>query len=61
MSILDLKILGELRKGSTLEVANRCCLKDWEASILNVHFQPGSTIGDQQREVRSQFKPAAVP
>jgi hypothetical protein len=57
-------ILGRLQKGGTFEVVqSEVAPKDWELSTLDVHIAGRAlffhTIGEQQHEVRSQFK--AVP
>ena len=55
-------ILGKLQKGGTFEVVqSEVAPNDWEMSFLDVHISGRAlffhTIGEQQREVRSQFKP----
>ena len=55
-------ILGKLRKGGTFEVVqSQVAPKDWEVSLLDVHISGRAlffhSIGEQQREVRSEFKP----
>ena len=55
-------ILGKLRKGGTFEVVqSEVAPKDWEVSLLDVHISGRAlffhSIGEQQHEVRSQFKP----
>jgi len=55
-------ILGKLRKGGTFEVVqSEVAPNDWEVSLLDVHISGRAlffhTIGEQQREVRSQFQP----
>jgi len=55
-------ILGKLRKGGTFEVLqSEVAPKDWEVSLLDVHISGRAlffhSIGEQQHEVRSQFKP----
>ena len=55
-------ILGRLQKGGTFEVVqSQVASKDWEVSLLDVHISGRAlffhTIGQQQREVRSQFRP----
>ena len=55
-------ILGKLRKGGRFEVMQSAvALKDWEMSLLDVHITGRAlffhSIGEQQHEVRSQFKP----
>ena len=57
-------ILGKLRKGGRFEVVqSEVAPKDWEMSLLDVHITGRAlffhSIGEQQHEVRSQFK--AVP
>ena len=55
-------ILGKLQKGGTFEVVqSQVASHDWEMSLLNVHISGRAlffhTIGEQQHEVRSHFKP----
>ena len=55
-------ILGKLRKGGTFDVVQtEVAPNDWEVSLLDVHISGRAlffhTIGEQQREVRSQFQP----
>ena len=55
-------ILGKLQKGGTFEVVqSEVAPKDWEVSLLDVHISGRAlffhSIGEQQHEVRSQFKP----
>jgi hypothetical protein len=55
-------ILGKLEKGGTFEVVqSEVAPKDWEVSFLDVHISGRAlffhSIGEQQHEVRSQFKP----
>ena len=55
-------ILGKLQKGGTFEVVqSEVARKDWEVSLLDVHISGRAlffhSIGEQQHEVRSQFKP----
>jgi hypothetical protein len=55
-------ILGNLQKGGTFEVVqSEVAPKDWEVSLLDVHISGRAlffhSIGEQQHEVRSQFKP----
>jgi hypothetical protein len=57
-----LGILGKLRKGGSFEVVqSQVAPKDWEMSLLDVHISGRAlffhTIGEQQHEVRSGFKP----
>jgi len=55
-------ILGKLQKGGSFEVVqSEVAPKDWEMSLLDVHISGRAlffhSIGEQQHEVRSQFKP----
>jgi len=55
-------ILGKLKKGGTFEVVqSEVAPRDWEMSSLDVHISGRAlffhSIGEQQHEVRSQFKP----
>jgi hypothetical protein len=55
-------ILGKLQKGGTFEVVqSQVAPKDWEVSLLDVHISGRAlffhSIGEQQHEVRTQFKP----
>ena len=55
-------ILGRIEKGGTFEVVqSEVAPRDWEVSLLDVHISGRAlffhTIGEQQHEVRSQFKP----
>jgi hypothetical protein len=55
-------ILGKLKKGGTFEVVqSEVAPRDWEVSLLDVHISGRAlffhSIGEQQNEVRSQFKP----
>jgi hypothetical protein len=55
-------ILGKLKKGGTFEVMqSEVAPQDWEVSLLDVHISGRAlffhTIGEQQHEVRWQFKP----
>jgi hypothetical protein len=55
-------ILGKLKEGGTFEVVqSEVAPKDWEVSLLDVHISGRAlffhSIGEQQHEVRSQFKP----
>jgi hypothetical protein len=55
-------ILGKLRKGGTFEVVqSEVAPKDWEVSLLDIDISGRAlffhSIGEQQHEVRSQFKP----
>jgi hypothetical protein len=55
-------ILGKLRKGGTFEVVqSQVAPKDWEVSLLDVQISGRAlffhSIGEQQHEVRTQFKP----
>ena len=55
-------ILGRIEKGGTFEVVqSEVAPQDWEVSLLDVHITGRAlffhTIGEQQHEVRSQFKP----
>jgi len=57
-----LGILGKLKKGGTFEVVqSEVAPGDWEVSLLDVHISGRAlffhSIGEQQHEVRSQFKP----
>jgi hypothetical protein len=57
-----LGILGKLKKGGSFEVVQSEVLpRDWEVSLLDVHISGRAlffhTIGEQQHEVKSQFKP----
>jgi hypothetical protein len=57
-----LGILGRLKKGGSFEVVqSEVAPRDWEMSLLDVHISGRAlffhTIGEQQHEVRSQFKP----
>lgn len=54
-------ILGKLQKGGAFEVVqSEVAPKDWEVSLLDVHISGRAlffhAIGEQQHEVRSQFK-----
>jgi hypothetical protein len=54
-------ILGKLQKGGRFEVVQSAvALKDWEVSLLDVHISGRAlffhSIGEQQHEMRSQFK-----
>ena len=54
-------ILGKLKKGGTFQVVqSEVAKKDWEVSLLDVHISGRAlffhTIGEQQHEVKSQFK-----
>jgi hypothetical protein len=58
-------ILGRLEKGGTFEVVqSEVAPNDWELSLLDVHITGRAlffhTIGEQQHEVRSQFKPVPL-
>ena len=58
-------VLGRLEKGGTFEVVqSEVAPKDWELSLLDVHITGRAlffhTIGQQQHEVRSQFKPVPL-
>jgi hypothetical protein len=55
-------ILGKLHKGGSFEVVqSEVASQDWEMSLLDVHISGRAlffhTIGEQQHEVRSHFKP----
>jgi len=57
-----LGILGRLKKGGSFEVVqSEVAPRDWEMSLLDVHISGRAlffhTIGEQQHEVKSQFKP----
>jgi len=57
-----LGILGKLKKGGSFEVVqSEVAPRDWEVSLLDVHISGRAlffhTIGEQQHEVKSQFKP----
>ena len=57
-----LGILGKLKKGGTFEVVqSEVAPGDWEVSLLDVHISGRAlffhSIGEQQHEARSQFKP----
>jgi hypothetical protein len=54
-------ILGKLKKGGTFEVTqSEVAPGDWEVSVLDVHISGRAlffhTIGEEQHEVKSQFK-----
>ncbi len=58
-------ILGRIEKGGTFEVVqSEVAPQDWEVSLLDVHITGRAlffhTIGEQQHEVRSQFKPVPL-
>jgi len=55
-------ILGKLEKGGTFEVTqSEVAAGDWEVTSLDVHISGRAlffhTIGEQQHEVKNQFKP----
>jgi len=57
-----LGILGKLKKGGSFEVVqSEVAPRDWEVSLLDVNISGRAlffhTIGEQQHEVKSQFKP----
>src|SRR6266446_8879266 len=57
-----LGILGKLKKGGSFEVVqSEVAPRDWEVSLLDVNISGRAlffhTIGEQQHELRSQFKP----